>query len=139
MELLVKRIDNVLVPANDFELIKLQDAKLNSSDVFSIEITRDRNDELRKKFFAMIHLCFENQTTYNNETHLREFLVIEAGFYNTIYTESGVIKKPKSLKYSEMDDIEFSNLYNMVYIEVVKFLGYKCDEREILRNELNKY
>ena len=61
----------------------------------------------------------------------RKWLTIEAGFYDEIPVPGGVVKEAKSISFSKMEDIEFSQLYKSVFDVCWRFVlsrVFKCEE-----------
>ena len=60
-------------------------------------------------------------------------LTIEAGFYEEAMNfEDKVIKHAKSINFSNMDEIEFSELYNRTIDVIVKYFNFK--KKDILEH-----
>jgi len=45
----------------------------------------------------------------------REYITIEAGHFNLVKSPAGIEKRPKSVSWSRMDDVEFEALYKDVF------------------------
>ena len=104
---------------NVFKKIKLNEAIM-------IDITIPRNIDFHRKFFTLIRLVFENQEHYKNKDELRADLTIESGYFTTYINKftGEEIKKAKSISFANMDDLEFSNLYNDFLNTVVRVFGW---------------
>lgn len=127
----VKQLNNTLKVSfnSDYEKIK----KLKVNEEYQCEIKRPRNIKFHRKFFALINMLFDNQEIYNNADDLRGDLIIEAGFYRVVTDFKGVEKKkPKSIKFSSMDEDEFSDLYNRVLDVIVQYFHF--DKQSIIDN-----
>ena len=78
-------------------------------------------------------MVFQNQEQYTNIEHLRKDLIIESGNYDLRYDLMGVeIREAKSISFSSMDDIKFSELYNDVIEVIIKYFHF--DKDEIIEN-----
>lgn len=135
MKLLVKKTNKGLLPMydSDYEIY----SKIPLGEEFEIEYKKHRNLKFHKKMFALFKMCFENQESYSDLNDLRRDLTITAGFY----TESAnvltgeVFKHAKSISFSNMDEIEFSELYESIKTVIIQWLGITNEqiEEEILQ------
>jgi len=136
MKLLVKKTHKGLLPMydSDYEMY----SKIPIGEEFEIEYKKQRNLKFHKKMFALFKLCFENQEAYLNLNDLRRDLTITAGYY----TESAnvltgeVFKHAKSISFANMDEIEFSELYESIKSVIIEWLGVSDEEIE---NEILQY
>lgn len=132
---LVKRYDNSFSLAYDSDFEKVQRWKVG--DVLKCNVTKPRNYEFHKKYWALINLVFDNQERYTDIDYLREQITIEAGFYYHETTLKGVReKRAKSIKFTEMDEFEFSDLYEKS--KDVICLYFKFIPETIIEN-INRY
>lgn len=122
-------------PAYDSDIELSKKIKLN--EVYVYDFKKPRNYEFHKKFFALVNMVFQNQEQYTNIEHLRKDLIIESGNYDLRYDFLGVeIREAKSISFSSMDDIMFSELYNSVIDVIIKYFHF--DKQEIIEN-IEKY
>ena len=106
-------------------------------DLADLENTIKRNLKFTAKYFVMLKLTFENQDFANNMKLFRKLVQVEAGYYYWITLIDGSKQKESlSIKFEEMDDLTFENLYNDVFDVCLKILGLKSEELEL---ELLKY
>lgn len=114
-----------LIPAydSDMEFIK----KLPKNVPLEIKINKSRNLKFHKKFFALIKLVHENQEKIENIEHLRKYITIKAGYYDEVNTGKGMMILPKSIKFSKMDNIEFSKLYDNCLSVINKEFSFDSD------------
>jgi len=130
MKLLVKKTNGGLKPMyeSDYEIY----SKIPLGEEFEIEYKKVRNLKFHKKVFALFKLAFENQEAYSNLNDLRRDLTITAGYY----TESAniltgeVFKHAKSISFSNMDELEFSDLYESIKSVIIAWLGVTDEEIE---------
>lgn len=130
MKLLVKKTHKGLLPMydSDYDIY----SKIKIGEEFEIEYKKQRNLKFHKKMFALFKLCFENQEAYLNLNDLRRDLTITAGYY----TESAnvltgeVFKHAKSISFANMDEIEFSELYESIKSVIIEWLGVSDEEIE---------
>lgn len=119
---------------SDFELSK----KIKLNEVYVYDFKKPRNYEFHKKFFALVNMVFQNQEQYTNAEHLRKDLIIESGNYDLRYDLHGVeIKEAKSISFSSMDEIVFSELYNSVIDVIIKYFHF--DRQDIIDNVSQYY
>ena len=111
--------------------------KIPLNEPFVITYTKKRNIKFHRKFFALMNMIFDNQEKYNSIEHLRKDLIIAAGYYDTRFNFEGVeILEAKSMSFSSMDEIEFSELYNRIIDVIVKYFNW--DREDIIEN-VTKY
>lgn len=107
---LVKRSDGLFSVAYDSDYEKAQKVKIG--DTYKCQITKPRNYEFHKKYWALINMVFDNQELFDHVDDMRREITIEAGFFNTYHGLHGeFIKQAKSLSFAEMDEFEFQELY----------------------------
>jgi hypothetical protein len=123
MKLHVIKTQTGLKPAydSDYEIY----SKIPLNEVFEIEYRKPRNYNFHKKYFALMKLAFENQTDYRNLNDLRRDISIVAGYYDEVVNKvtGEVYKMPKSISFAQMDEIEFSELYERTKDVICKWLG----------------
>lgn len=128
---LIKNLNGKFTPAydTDYELAK----KIEVGEPFEFEYKKPRNYKFHKKFFALLNLVFQNQERYTSLEHLRKDLIIEAGYYDTRYDFQGKeILEAHSISFANMDEVEFSELYNRCVDVVVKYFNF--DREDIAEN-----
>jgi len=126
---IVKTLSGTFKVAYDSDFEKAKSIPVNVP--FEIEYKKKRNILFHRKFFALIELVYQNQEVYNNKEHLRKDLTISAGFYDIRHNFEGVeIYEPKSISFANMDEVEFSELYNRFIDVVVQWLG--IDKQSII-------
>lgn len=114
---------------SDFELAK----KIKLNEPYEYEYKKPRNYKFHKKFFALVKMVFDNQEQYTNIEHLRKDLIIESGNYDLRHDLLGVeIREAKSISFANMDETEFSELYNSVVDVIIKYFHF--DKQEIADN-----
>jgi len=128
---LIKQLNGTFKPAFDSDYENAKKIALNEPFVF--KYSKPRNYKFHKKFFALINMLFQNQDQYNSIEHLRKDLIIAAGYYDTRFNFEGVeILEAKSMSFSSMDEIEFSELYNRIIDVIVKYFNW--DREDIIEN-----
>jgi len=124
---LIKTLSGVFKPAYDSDYENAKKIALNEPFVF--KYSKPRNYKFHKKFFALVNMLYQNQEQYNNLEYLRKDLIIESGFYEIRYGIHGEeIKEAKSISFSNMDEIEFSELYNRVVDTIVRCFNFDRDD-----------
>lgn len=136
MKILLVRTLSGFKPAydSDFELSK----KIKLNEIYQYEFKQPRNLKFHRKFFALINMIFQNQEQYTNIEHLRKDLIIESGNYDLRHDLLGVeIREAKSISFAQMDEIQFSELYNSVVDVIVKYFNF--DKQDIIDNVSQYY
>ena len=132
---LVKGLDNKfsLAYESDYEIAK----KLKAGEQYFFEVKKSRNLKFHRKLFALLKLVFDNQELYNNIEDLRDDLTVAAGYYvegTNIHGE--VVKRPKSISFAKMDELEFSEYYDSIIKQVT--LYFKITSEQVKEN-INQY
>lgn len=112
MELYATIKQGQIIPAHDSDAEKL--AKVSGDVMLKITVTKPRNYQFHKKAFALFNLAYQNQESFENFDHLREWLTMKAGYFDCIPTPGGEMFRPKSISYAAMDDLEFGEFYSKV-------------------------
>ena len=109
--LFMKSQGGVLIPADNDCIENMQ--KVKNGEVVMIEYKPKRNVLFHRKAFALLNLVLQNQDKYENITDLLVEFKLKAGHYNHHLTTKGkIIYIPKSISFAEMDELEFSDIYN---------------------------
>lgn len=129
---LIKTLSGTLKPAFDSDYDNFKKIPLN--EPISFKWTKQRNPAFHKKFFALVNMVYQNQEHYNNSEKMRNDLTVEAGYYTdeTNYLTGEISRKPKSIAFDKMDDLEFSEFYNRFIDAIINWLKWERDD--ILEN-----
>lgn len=107
---LVKQPDNTFKLAYDSDYEK--SAKIKPGDIYKCTITKPRNYEHHKMYFALLNMVFDNQERYQHINDMRNDITIESGFYDEhINLHGDVVKTAKSINFASMDQFAFQELY----------------------------
>lgn len=136
MKILVIKTKTGLKPCYDTDLINY--LKIPENEIFEIEYFKKRNPKFHRKYFALLKLCFENQSLYDNLDEMRkDFLIVTNNYDEVINKITGeVYKVPKSIKFSGMDDLEFSKIYEDTKEVIIKLVGIS---NETIEQEIEQY
>lgn len=136
MKFFVTKSNSGLKPSFDVDMEVY--IKIPVGETWEIEYKKVRNYEFHKKFFALIKLAFDNQEAYKLINSMREDLIIHAGYsYEDTNFITGEVKtKAKSIAFQNMDEIEFSKLYESVKNVISQWLGL---ENENIDLEIQQY
>ena len=117
MDIFCKVTDLGLIPMYDSDLECKR--KLKVGDTVLCKITKPRNYEFHKKFFALIRLTFENLPEYMHakygiysEEDLLTCLKLDIGLASVIEHNGQQLIKEGSISFAVMDDYEFEQFYN---------------------------
>ena len=92
-------------------------------DIIEVQVTKPRNGKLHAKFFALLNLAFQYQDTWGDMEDFREAVTIAAGFHRQVLLTDGTWQiRARSIKWSEIDDLAFSELYNRSIDVILKLL-----------------
>ena len=136
MKLLVIKTPRGLLPVYDSDMDIY--SKIPMNEEFEIEYVKKRNLKFHKKYFALLKLAFENQQDYRLLEEMRRDLIITAGWYDEVVNliDGEVLKVAKSISFSSMDEIEFSQLYEATKNVISKWLAI---DNETIDNEIMQY
>jgi len=131
MELLVvKTINGLLKPAFDEDKEKF--SQFPKDGYFEIKYTKRRNVKFHRKFFALLKIAYENQSDYRLMEDLRRDLIITSGHYEEVVNAitGEVYKIAKSISFSNLDETEFSLIYEDVKNVIIQWLGVSNEDLE---------
>jgi hypothetical protein len=136
MKLLVIKTPRGLLPVYDSDLENY--CKIPMNEEFEIEYTKKRNLKFHKKYFALMKLAFENQQDYRSLNDMRRDIAIVSGFYDEVVNKitGEILKVAKSISFSNMEETEFSELYEKTKDTISKWLG--IDNNDVETN-IEKY
>ncbi len=131
-----------VIPATDEDKEKFD--KLGIGEVFKCQSLNQRNLLFHRKFFALIHLAFDNmpiefESHFPTEDLLRAELIKRAGWYQHYKDLKGNDQYiPKSISFDKMGQEEFEQLYNRVIDVIIKWLIPNLD-KDLLENEIMNF
>ncbi len=118
---------------SDYEVLK----KLKKNVPLKWEATQERNGAFHRKFMALVTMVFDNQDVYTDVNVFRYDLTVESGFWNEHVDFNGEIKRTaKSISFAQMDDTEFSTLYNAFVMAVIRVMKWNT---EMIEENLESY
>ena len=127
MEIILQKHSGVLVPINEGERKKLEAIKVGEG--VRVKLTRVRNYEFLKKYFALLNLAYdyweppENLVGEKNFERFRKDVIILAGFYEQYVRVDGSTRvEPKSIAFGSMSEDEFAELYTKTIDALVQYV-----------------
>lgn len=143
MKIYCRVTDMGLIPMYDSDYDEKK--KLRVGENVLCDISKPRNYEFHKKFFALIRLVFENlpehiADTFNiySEEDMLDSLKVELGLYNIVYVGGKQLVKVGSISFAKMDNTEFERFYNRS-IDIVLNKYMNGTERFDLIEEINRF
>ena len=126
----LKSVGGVLLPSDD-ECIEAMNKIKNGTEIM-IEYKQKRNVKFHRKAFALLNLVLKNQDKYSNINDLLVEFKLKSGHYEEHITTKGkIIYIPKSIAFSEMDELEFNELYSkFIDIALQHFVSMSKEELE---------
>jgi len=126
----LKSVGGVLLPSDD-ECIEAMNKIKNGTEIM-IEYKQKRNVKFHRKAFALLNLVLKNQDRYSNINDLLVEFKLKSGHYEEHITTKGkIIYLPKSIAFSEMDELEFNELYSkFIDIALQHFISMSKEELE---------
>ena len=124
MKIYVKNTSLGLVPLYDSDLEEKK--KLKPGETYLVTVTKPRNTDFHKKYFALLNLGFTNtKTGIANFEQYRWWAIMKAGYHEQP-TKGFFV--PKSISFANMDNDEFSKLYQNTLQVVAHDVGASSDE-----------
>lgn len=119
--ILMKATSDTLIPFDDAaaEFVR----KCKTGELLHSDYKRVRNYKFHKKYFALIKFAFDQwepqdnlqylgQPVLKNIKRFRKDIAILSGFFETTVNLKGEVRlEAKSISFSQMDEIEFDELY----------------------------
>lgn len=143
MKIYCRVTDMGLIPMYDSDYDEKK--KLRVGENVLCDISKPRNYEFHKKFFALIRLVFENlpehiADTFNiySEEDMLDALKVDLGLYNIVYVGGKQLVKVGSISFAKMDNTEFERFYNRS-IDIVLNKYMNGTERFDLIEEINRF
>jgi hypothetical protein len=145
--LLIKHKEGFLYPSDEHEGEKLKRFKVGA--VIRCDVAQMRNYLFHRKFFALLNVGFDAFTPEMTEYQgwavqkdidsFREEVIIAAGFYVVTATIKGTVRlRPKSIKFSRMDQATFERLYSQVANVLLEKVLRHYGNRANLDNVVNQ-
>lgn len=105
-------------------------------EVVRVTITRARNVNHHRKFFALLNAVFPHQETYATMETFRAAIQVALGFGDAIKLPDGrTIIVPRSIAFSKLDQKGFEELYDraltLILTRIVPGVGRADLEREV--------
>lgn len=139
--MIFRKAHNGLAPDDDATMQWF--AKLKAGAVVHGKLTTPRNLGFLRKFFAMLHVAYDNYDWPDVETKFgtakcsfetfRSYVIVKAGHYDIDVTPDGNFRpRAKSIAFSKMDDAEFESVYSSVLDVILqRFLtNWKTDDMD---------
>lgn len=149
----LKRQGNMLVPCDDegLEYVK----KLSQGKQVKAKITRPRNLQFHRKYFALLnhafdcfepsdvevpqHLSVRGIVPEKNRDRFRKDIAILAGYYHaTIRVDGEVRIEADSISFANMDEDTFAELYEKTITVILKHVlkNYSRDDLDLVVDEI---
>lgn len=143
MKIYCRVTDMGLVPMYDSDYDEKK--KLRVGENVLCDISKPRNYEFHKKFFALIRLVLDNlpehiSDKFNiySEEDMLDALKVDLGLYNIVYVGGKQLVKVGSISFAKMDNTEFERFYNRS-IDIVLNKYMNGTERFDLIEEINRF
>ena len=134
----IKLPNGALVPANDTDKELLD--KIKAGQVVKLTLTRIRNYQFHKKFFAMLNFAFDywepeegavNKWGVDPEKNFDRFrkdVIVLAGYYDATHRLNGDVRiEAKSISFGSMSEDEFEKLYSSCVDVILKHVCTQYD------------
>lgn len=110
MKINLIKIHGVLAPSLPDDELALESIK--RGEIVTVNITRSRNSQFNRKFFALLNIVVEN-TDYLNTDQILHLLKLKLGHYDEVISTNGkVVYIPRSISFAKMSPDEFNKFYN---------------------------
>lgn len=135
--------DGGLVPMYDSDLEERK--KLKRGDRVLCRITKPRNYEFHKKFFALVRLTYENLPEHlhsmlriRSEEDMLTSIKLELGYADKLWYSGKQIAVPKSISFAAMDQAEFERFFARA-VDLVLTLYLRGTDRKELLDEVDRF
>ena len=106
--------------------------KTKIGELVELKGAKPRNLKHHKLFFDLIDWVAENIDGYDTPDQVLHVLKIRMGHCDFVPDgKGGLIAAPRSISFSKMDEVEFSNFHRRAIDVVLKLLPTGCDEKTI--------
>jgi hypothetical protein len=135
--------NSTLMPSSDQDRELLD--KIKTGDTVKLKLTRPRNIQFHRKYFALLNLAFDYwnppehgdgsdprfQVEKNFET-FRKNIAVKAGYYIATYTLAGDIRmEAQSIAFGSMSEDEFEKLYSASINVILKYVMHNYTEGDL--------
>lgn len=135
--------DGGLIPMYDSDLEERK--KLKRGDRVLCRITKPRNYEFHKKFFALVRLTYENLPEHlhsmlriRSEEDMLTSIKLELGYADKLWYSGKQIAVPKSISFAAMDQAEFERFFARA-VDLVLTLYLRGTDRKELLDEVDRF
>lgn len=135
--------DGGLIPMYDSDLEERK--KLKRGDRVLCRITKPRNYEFHKKFFALVRLTYENLPEHlhsmlriRSEEDMLTSIKLELGYADKLWYSGKQIAVPKSISFAAMDQAEFERFFARA-VDLVLTLYLRGTVRKELLDEVDRF
>ena len=145
-EFFVWKLKNVLYPCPDSDMDQIR--KLPKHQPLRVKITRIRNVEFHRKYFALMNMAFdywEPPSDYAGEKNFQRFrddVTILCGFYDQYVRLNGDVRlEAKSISFANMDQDEFEELYSKTIDVIIKYVltNYTGEELQRVLRQIEEF
>lgn len=143
MEIYCRVTDYGLVPMYDSDLDEKH--RLRNGTTVLCHISRPRNYEFHKKFFALIRLTYDNlperlvqMMSVYSESDMLDCLKLDLGLFSTVYHGGRQIVKLGSISFAAMDNTEFEQFYNRS-VDIILHTYLRGTDRQALLDEVERF
>ena len=124
--------------------------KIKSGAMVTADIKLIRNAAFLRKYFALLHIGFDNWTPEKinsdygapekNFERFRKDTTILAGYYRVVIRVNGDARvEAKSISFANMEEEEFDKLYNATINVLLKHIYKQSITQKELDNTVNQY
>ena len=113
MKLHCVRTISGLVPCDERDRDLL--SKLKIGKIVSVEVKQSRNIKELRLYFALIHLVFPQQSTWETEDDLDDAIRCAVGHCTKMTLKSGeIMVRPKRLAFGKLDQMQWRDYFDRV-------------------------
>lgn len=134
---------NGLVPIYDSDFDEKQ--RLKYGDKVLCRITKPRNYEFHKKFFALVRLTYQNlperlqlMLNIRSEEDMLVCMKLELGYARTVWHKRRQVVIPDSISFAAMDQTEFERFFDRA-VDIVLGLYLRGTGKQELLDEIERF
>jgi len=110
-EIIMRRTVQGLSPVDQFNWEQLVGDRIKVGDDVKCKVTKSRNLDFHRKFFAMLRATFDMQDEFETMPQWRAVCIAGAGYCDFIQGHEQLVAIPKSIAFHKMDETEFNRVY----------------------------
>lgn len=110
MKIYLIRDGDCLKPLSESDHDSLK--RIKDGAIIYVDYKKPRNPLFHNKFMSLVRTVFDNQEQYETIESMLNLFKVELGYYDSMYFRKQEIRIPRSISFTKMDEVEFSEFYD---------------------------